>query len=176
MRHARVLLALVAVAAVMLASGKVWAEPPGDLTVTAIQFVAKAPAGQEVKPDTQHKLLAAQIHKAHPKARFAVAEEGTVLVAVVPKLAGLRVEHASDCAINSQFQFQAKPELVQKALKRPGIEKLLLAWTQSRHKAPADIPYTFRATQRADITLNREALEAIRTAAKTPTGNTVASR
>lgn len=168
---------LLTAAFCLLAALPAFAEPPGDLSVKAITIdKTDLPANTtETKLDGQYLHLANQILMVHQDAEFGVDKEaGTLLVKVPGVASAIRIEHRSDCAINSGFNV-APAELVD-ASGPPEYEEgyydtseysnryrgVLVAWTKSRHGVP-DVPikYAFTASN-ADVTLNRSALEALR--------------
>jgi hypothetical protein len=166
----RSLVACLAIAAIALLSTGLYAAPPGDLTVTQINFVAEVDATLEA-PTGQAKLLTDALEVKDAR----VGKEGKILFVRVENLNGLSIKHASDCAINSQFQFEVPAKLVKAPDGDQGeepadnpyaktYEKALVAWTRSRHAAPDDVGYVFSPNRRADVTLNKQQLDAHRTA------------
>jgi hypothetical protein len=167
----RLLTAVVAVAlTTLLCMNGFAAEPPGQLDLKTIKFVDSVPKDL-AKPTGVYQ----EISKTLKAKSAAVGKEGKILFVRVENLNGLEINHASDCSINSQFQFKAPARLVDKeeydeledqhpVAKMKLIENTLVAWTRSRHAAPGEITYRYRSTARADVTLDRKALEAHRTA------------
>ena len=191
MKHKNYWIAAVAIAFTSISlSAEVIApstpQPPGDVTLASIVFTDKAVANLEAPgKDTQARLIADSLSQHYEKATFFLGKHQKTLYVVGAGLGEARIDHFSDCAVNSQYKFQQTPSIVKASFndvgdkyplaERKGMEQALALWTHSRHGVGKILKYRYRSTRQADITIDYKQLDNYRASLKKASNTKVAA-
>ena len=152
--------------------------PPGDVEIRAVVFLndVEAYTGElNPRPEGQYREVGEAIVAVRENAKvFADTERRTLVVQVADEdFKGFRIQHTSDCAINSQFDLKgpavdATVTEVRRAnplvglAEKPLARATIVSWARSRHAVPLDIEFTIRPTRRVDITFDQQGLTEFR--------------